>query len=62
MNNIDQEQYELTELTGCYSWEYLVEWFQGMSKKEIESECDECWPNDDNADLARRIFAALEFQ
>lgn len=55
----EQEQDDLLELTGILSWIQFVEWFGGLSVIEIEDECNLCWPEEFNEELAKRIFSAL---
>ena len=60
MNNIYQEQYELTVLSGCESWEEVKEWFDGMTVQQIKAEADRCWPSEENnLEFAQRVFEAL---
>ena len=53
------EQAEIVTRTGQDSWDDVREWFGNMSVLEIRAECDRCWPGDNNAELAERIYNAL---
>lgn len=51
----DDEAERVGELCGCASMDELFEWFGGMTDDEILKSCNDCWPSEDNTELASRI-------
>ncbi len=46
---------KVLELTGCSNLTELGEWFKNMDYSEILLGCNDCWPSEDNDNLARDI-------
>lgn len=60
MNDIYQEQAEITELVGMDSWEMVIDFFEKKTVKEIESDCNHMWPEEEgNAEFAQRVYDAV---
>ena len=50
------EQERVGELLGVGSMDEMNQWLGDKNEKEILAELNKCWPQDDNADLASRVY------